>query len=104
MKTAHAAPSLAPKRIQMTIEEVTITVPVVVVLETVYDEDGEGNLLSSTERHEIDEIQMDGDGLKRLVRAAIKDGHMDQINAEIKAEFGGQQCPGVTVFVDSSPE
>ena len=35
------------------------------------------------------EIQMDGDGLKRLVRAAIKEGHMDQINAEIKAEFGG---------------
>ena len=89
MKTAHAAPSLAPNRIYMTIEEVTIAVPVVVVLETVYDEDGEGNLLSSTERHEIDEIQMDGDGLKRLVRAAIKEGHMDQINAEIKAEFGG---------------
>lgn len=78
-------------RIPMTVE-VTITVPISIVVDRVPDEDGAGNQLAGPDTYVIDEIEVeDGATLQRLVRAAIKETCMGEIQDEIRKEFGSDE-------------
>lgn len=76
------------KRLHTTVE-VTIEVPITVFLDSVEDIDGEGNNLGGPDTYAIDEIEVeDGATLQRIVRAAIKETCMSEINAEIRKMEG----------------
>lgn len=79
-----------PSRRLMTVE-VTIEVPITVFLDSVEDIDGEGNNLGGPDTYVIDEIEVeDGATLQRLVKAAIKETCMSEINTEIR-RMGGEE-------------